>query len=53
MMLMNGKLQPNEIRHAFFFKEIRAGITTFATMAYTIGWGLAYFLLIILQWYVE
>ena len=37
VMLMNGKLQPNEIRNAFFFKEIRAGMTTFATMAYIIA----------------
>jgi len=26
---------------------------TFAAMAYTIGWAVAYFLVIILQWYVE
>ncbi len=29
--------QPEEIRHANFATEIRAGLTTFATMAYIIA----------------
>lgn len=30
-------MQPEEIRHANFATEIRAGLTTFATMAYIIA----------------
>ena len=37
LQLPNILMQPDEISSASFFSEIRAGITTFATMAYIIA----------------
>lgn len=36
-MLTTGLIQPDEIHDANFSTEIRAGLTTFATMAYIIA----------------
>lgn len=37
MLMCSRSIQPQEIQDASFYTEIRAGLTTFATMAYIIA----------------